>query len=99
IEATDSFGCGIGNDRHGVIPNHSVSFVCREFPNGQTPTLVILIQKRVDEILRSLLIDDGVERMRGAERVPKRKDRVVFEAGSLVVLEVATGRRPSIVHK
>ena len=94
IETVDAFHGRVRDYRYGVITNHRVSLVRRQLPNRQTPALLILREKSLDEIDGALLIDDGVKRMRGAESVPQREDCVVIEAVRLVIPEIASAILP-----
>ena len=87
IETVDALHSRIGNYRNGVISDHRVGLIGREFPNGQPPALFVLCEKRLDEIACTFLIDDRVERVRGAKRVPQGEDGVVCEVAAVCVLK------------
>jgi hypothetical protein len=99
VEAVDAFGGGVGDDRGRVVADHRVGLVGGEFPDGQAPPVLVVREEGVDEVARAAAVDDGVERVRGAEGVPQREDRVVLEALGAVRLLVEAAELPVHVHE
>src|SRR5262245_34427924 len=79
IKTADSLHHSIGDNGYVVVTDHGVSLISRQFPDGHTPAMFVLNNERANEIARELLIDDVVERVCGAKRVPQREDGVVRE--------------------
>ena len=80
IEALDSFRHGVRDHRDGMVADHGAGLVAPELPDGQASALLVHSNERVDEVDSAFLIDDRIERVRGAKRVPKRENRVLVGA-------------------
>src|SRR5215213_2867961 len=78
IETLDSLRHCVGNHRHRVIADHRVGLFTPQFPNRQASALFVDPNESVYEVDGAFLIDDRIQRMRGAERVPEGEDGVLF---------------------
>ena len=79
---------GVRDHRHRVISDHAVGLVRGELPDGKQPPLLVLGEEGLDEIHRSVPLDDREEWMLGPVGVPEGEDRVVIESLRPVRLEV-----------
>ncbi len=99
VETIDAFHNSVGNHRNCVIPDHRVSLVRGQLPDGQTASLFVLDQERLDKVASAFLIDDGVKRVRRPERIPEREDSVVCKLPGFVCFEIATTITAIDVHE
>ena len=76
VEAAVALHVGVHNDGHGMIANHGTGIVAGQLPHGQDASLLILVQERVHIEGVLCRVDDGQQRMQGAESIPQREGRV-----------------------
>ena len=98
IETVNPFDDRVGNHRYGVIPDHRVRLVRREFPHRQATALLELTEKGLDKVARPYLVDHREQRVQRTEGVPKREDRVVRKTLGPVDLEIASAILSVDVH-
>src|SRR5690349_14465900 len=79
IKVPDAFAVGIPDHRDGVIADHAFGLIGRKLPDGKAAALLELTDKSVDEIRRTLLIDQRKQGMLGAVGIPEREYRIVIE--------------------
>jgi hypothetical protein len=73
---------GVGDHRHGVIADHRPGFLAVELPDRQDAVGALLLRgdQRIDDVAVAFLgLDQGQQRVLGAEGVPQRKGRVEGE--------------------
>ena len=60
-----------GDHRHRVVADHAIGLVTGQLPDGKTPTLEVLGEKRLHELVGPLRLEDGEQRMRCTKGVPQ----------------------------
>ena len=98
IVITDPFDVSICNHRDSMITDHAVCFIGRELPYRKNSPLIILPEEGPDEIIGSLLIDDGQQGMQRPVSVPQREYGIIVETVSLMGLHVSAQVLPIDVH-
>ena len=79
-----SLGVCVGNHRDGVVPNHAVGFVGRQFPHRKSAALGKVVQHRRDEGFGAFRLRQGIEGMCRAVGVPQAEDGVAGVHGVAV---------------
>ncbi len=98
VDAVDTLRDRVGDHRDGVVADHGVGLVGRQFPDGQAAAILVLTQHRPDEVARAAGIDQREERVQRPERVPQGEDRVIGESLGPVDPEVTPAVLPVDVH-
>ena len=89
VKRADPAEPGIGNDRHGMVANHTSGFVTGERPYRQLTQAIVVVQEGIHYVSRKFGVDKGLQRMPGTERIPDGKGGIempLFQAPVLSLL-------------
>ena len=67
----DSLEVGVDDHRNRMMPGHGIGLVPYQRPDGEESVLAVEREHRVDHVVDTVGLGDGVERVGGTERVPQ----------------------------